>query len=223
MLIEAIASTVSEALELERLGVDRIELVTAVTEGGLTPSLGLIEAVTSKCTIPVNVMLKTRKDYQMDDKDLQVILRDLELIKKTKAHGIVFGALCGKHLNHEMIDAVIASKGHLSFTLNRSFDQCDNMEQELQYISTLPIDRMLTSGHEKSVIDGAKNLAHIQEVCSNVIVMAGAGITVENAKDFVEMYRPCEIHVGSTTHENGSWASAISEERVRALVALKSL
>ena len=31
MLIEAIASTVSEALELERLGVDRIELVTAVT------------------------------------------------------------------------------------------------------------------------------------------------------------------------------------------------
>ena len=187
MLIEAIASTVSEALELERLGVDRIELVTAVTEGGLTPSLGLIEAVTSQCTIPVNVMLKTRKDYQMDDRDLQVILRDLELIKKTKAHGIVFGALCGKQLNHEMIDAVIASKGHLSFTLNRSFDQCENMEQELQYISTLPIDRMLTSGHEKSVIDGAKNLAHIQEVCANVIVMAGAGITVENAKDFVEM------------------------------------
>ena len=66
MLIEAIASTISEALELERLGVDRIELVTAVTEGGLTPSLGLIEAVTSQCTIPVNVMLKTRKDYQMD-------------------------------------------------------------------------------------------------------------------------------------------------------------
>ena len=72
MLIEAIASTVSEALELERLGVDRIELVTAVTEGGLTPSLGLIETVTSQCTIPVNVMLKTRKDYQMDDKDFQM-------------------------------------------------------------------------------------------------------------------------------------------------------
>lgn len=223
MIIEAIASTLQEALTLERLGVDRIELVSAVTEGGLTPSLGLIEEVTNACTIPVCVMLKTRKDYQMNDSDLKVLLRDLAYIKQTKAYGIVFGALCGTHLHHEMIDTIIANKGHLAFTLNRCFDQCEDMDKELAYISTLPIERMLTSGHEKSVIDGAKNLAKIQNVCSHLQVMAGAGITVENAKEFVLTYQPSEIHVGSTTHENGSWASAISEERVRALVALKSL
>lgn len=223
MIIEAIASTLEEALELERLGVDRIELVSAVTEGGLTPSFGLIQQVTSQLQIPVNVMLKTRSDYQMDDKDLEVLLVDLEMIKQTKAHGIVFGALCNDQLNTKMIDTVIANKGHLSFTLNRCFDRTKNMQEALEYISSLNIDRMLTSGHESSVIKGASNLKYIQEVCSNVIVMAGAGITVENAKDFVEMYKPCEIHVGSTTHENGSWSSAISEERVRALVALKSL
>ena len=221
MIVEAIASTLHEALELERLGVDRIELVSAVTEGGLTPSLGLIQKVTSQLHIPVNVMLKTRGDYQMDDQDLEVLLADLEMIKQTKAHGIVFGALDGKKLNTKMIDTIVANKGHLSFTLNRCFDRCDDMEEALAYISTLPIDRMLTSGHESSVIVGACNLAMIQEKCSNVIVMAGAGLTVDNVEEFVHTYRPKEIHLGSTTHVDGKWSNAISEERVQKILSVK--
>ena len=221
MIIEAIASTLQEALELEKLGVDRIELVTAVTEGGLTPSLGLIQKVTSQLHIPVNVMLKTRGDYQMDDHDLEVLLTDLEFIKQTKAHGIVFGALVGKKLNTSMIDTIIANKGHLSFTLNRCFDRCEDMLEALEYISTLPIDRMLTSGHESNVIAGANNLAMIQQKCPNLIVMAGAGLTVDNLEEFVREYQPKEIHLGSTTHVDGKWSNAISEDRVKKLLSVK--
>ena len=221
MIVEAIASTLEEALELERLGVDRIELVTAVTEGGLTPSLGLIQKVTSQLHIPVNVMLKTRGDYQMDHHDLEVLLSDLALIKQTKAHGIVFGALDDKKLNREMIDTIIANKGHLSFTLNRCFDRCEDMLEALEYISTLPIDRMLTSGHESNVILGAKNLSLIQQKCPNVIVMAGAGLTVDNLEEFVREYHPKEIHLGSTTHVDGKWSNTISEERVKKILLVK--
>lgn len=223
MIIETIASTLEEALTLEKLGADRIELVSAVTEGGLTPSLGLIEAVTSQCKIPVNVMLKTRSDYQMNAMDQGVLLRDLAYIKKTKANGIVFGALCGKRLNKEMIQLIYENKGHLEMTLNRCFDKTEDMEEALAWMRTLKVERILTSGHESSVILGAKNLKHIQEVCKESIVMAGAGLTVDNVENFVREYHPLEVHFGSATHEDGKWNQPISQKRMKMLCSLKNV
>jgi len=43
-LLEVIAVSASDVREAVRYGADRIELVTGIAEGGLTPSLGLIEA-----------------------------------------------------------------------------------------------------------------------------------------------------------------------------------
>ena len=43
-LLEVIATTVADARLAAQAGANRLELVTAMGEGGLTPSLGLIEA-----------------------------------------------------------------------------------------------------------------------------------------------------------------------------------
>ena len=45
VLLEVIATTVADARLAAQAGADRLELVTAMGEGGLTPSVGLIEAV----------------------------------------------------------------------------------------------------------------------------------------------------------------------------------
>lgn len=221
MLIETIASTLDEALSLEALGADRIELVSAVSEGGLTPSHALIQKVCEQCSIPVNVMIKTRKDYQFSDRDMEVMLADLEYIKSTKAQGIVFGALKGQKLNKAYIETIINNKGHLSMTLNRCFDRCDNFDEALQYVKNLKIDRILSSGHENSVIDGSENFKKIQQVCPNLKIMAGAGLNVSNVKKFVEDVLPEEIHFGSGTHLDGKWNNPISEEVMKYLTSLK--
>lgn len=51
VLLEVIATTVGDAQAAARAGADRLELVTAITEGGLTPSVGLIEAVVAAVPI----------------------------------------------------------------------------------------------------------------------------------------------------------------------------
>ncbi|MFD0673548.1 copper homeostasis protein CutC [Cohnella sp. GCM10027633] len=38
MILEVIATTVADAKDASRYGADRIELVTGIAEGGLTPS-----------------------------------------------------------------------------------------------------------------------------------------------------------------------------------------
>jgi copper homeostasis protein CutC len=42
--LEVIAISISDVKAAERYGANRIELVTGIAEGGLTPSIGLIEA-----------------------------------------------------------------------------------------------------------------------------------------------------------------------------------
>lgn len=44
-MIEIIASTLRDAMNIEKGGGDRIELVSALSEGGLTPSIGLIKVL----------------------------------------------------------------------------------------------------------------------------------------------------------------------------------
>ena len=222
MLIEVIASTLDEALELERLGADRIELVTAVSEGGLTPSHAMINQVCEQVQIPVNVMLKTRGDYQFSDNDMKIMLEDLSYIRASKANGVVFGALCGDELNLEYIQQVLANKGHLQMTLNRSFDRTADMEKALRAVETLPIERMLTSGHEPSVITGASNYQMIrQRMAGKMIVMAGAGLNLKNVDTFVKENHPTEIHFGSGIHVDGKWGNPISEAALKQLVKLK--
>jgi copper homeostasis protein len=50
VLLEVIATTVADARLAAQAGADRLELVTAMGEGGLTPSIGLIEAVVDAVT-----------------------------------------------------------------------------------------------------------------------------------------------------------------------------
>ena len=45
VVLEVIATTVADAMAAARGGADRLELITATGEGGLTPSIGMIEAV----------------------------------------------------------------------------------------------------------------------------------------------------------------------------------
>jgi copper homeostasis protein len=52
VLLEVIATTVADARLAAQAGANRLELVTAMGEGGLTPSLGLIEAVVAAMDIP---------------------------------------------------------------------------------------------------------------------------------------------------------------------------
>ena len=44
-MLEIIGMSAEDAKIIEDCGADRIELVSALTEGGLTPSFGLIEKV----------------------------------------------------------------------------------------------------------------------------------------------------------------------------------
>jgi copper homeostasis protein len=58
-------------------GADRIELCSSFTEGGLTPSAGLMQAA-AQIGIPSHVMIRPRNgDFNYDRHDIEIMAHDI--------------------------------------------------------------------------------------------------------------------------------------------------
>ena len=47
-------------MAIEKASADRIELVSALSEGGLTPSIGMVEQCVEAISLPIRVMERLR-------------------------------------------------------------------------------------------------------------------------------------------------------------------
>ena len=93
MLLEVIATNLADAIAADQSGADRIELVTGMLEGGLTPSIGFIEEPEARYYSGHPWCARTACLFIMIRYDIQTMVADIRQIRKTGAKGIVIGAL----------------------------------------------------------------------------------------------------------------------------------
>ena len=75
-------------------GADRIELNSALFLGGLTPSIGALEAVKAQVKIPVMCMVRPREGgLLLTAFDYDTVCRDALALVRAGADGVVFGFL----------------------------------------------------------------------------------------------------------------------------------
>lgn len=219
MLLEVIATTLKEAIDIERSGADRIELVTGINEGGLTPSIGLIEKVVNSVKIPVMVMVRPHsKSFVYDEADMEVIIEDIKRIKETNAYGIVFGALTeDNQIDEEALRKVIDVKGNLSLTFHRAIDKADDIFKALEILKKYKINRILTSGGKNSVVDGIDNvnIMHDKLKDNDIILLAGSGLNITNIRDFVSKTKVKEVHFGSGVKFDNNNFKEIDSEKIK--------
>ncbi|SAK66087.1 CutC family protein [Caballeronia fortuita] len=208
-LLEVIATTVADARAAQRGGANRLELVTAMGEGGLTPSIGLIEAVTEAVDIPVNVIVRPHsRSFVYDADDYAVMLRDVRAIAKTRANAIVVGMLTANgDIDTDGLARVIDAADGLPLTFHRAFD--DTRDLHAAFDTLLQFDavtNVLTSGGKPSVLEAEKTIAKLVERAkdSHCTVLAGAGLTVDAVAPFVASTRARAVHFGSGVRVDGN-------------------
>lgn len=218
-MLEIIASTVEEAVVAEQAGADRIELVSALSEGGLTPSYGLIRQVVSTVEIPVHVLVRPHsKSFVYSKSDEETIITDIDLIRELGAAGIVVGSLTADgRVDEGFLGRIIKHKGELSLTFHRAIDSSRDIFEAAEVLADFPeVDRILTSGGQATALEGKETIARLIADYPDLIILPGSGITLENAEALLEATKASELHVGSAVLQDG----AIQKERVEALTRL---
>ncbi|WP_186195960.1 copper homeostasis protein CutC [Burkholderia gladioli] len=211
ILLEVIATTLSDAQTAARAGADRIELVTGLAEGGLTPSIGLIEAVARAVPIPVNVIVRPHsRGFVYTAEELAILERDTQAAVAAGASGIVFGALNA----HGDIDAaalarIVEAAGGKPITFHRAFDVSRDLNAAFETLLKTPaVTSVLTSGGHPSALDGRDTIARLARRAAGqgCEVLAGAGLTVDSIGDFVRATGVRAVHLGTGVRERGeSW------------------
>jgi copper homeostasis protein len=217
--LEIIAMDVADARAAETGGADRIELVCAMSEGGLTPSFGIIEQVVASVSIPVYVMIRPHnRSFHYHSDEIRAMKEGIRTVRDIGASGIVIGALLENgEIDLLSLQAWVAEAQGMGITFHRAIDESANLTRTLEAIAGFPeIVRVLTSGGKRTAPEGVNELKHLalrgREL--QVSVMAGSGLTVDNLHSFVKESCIVEVHLGSGVRREGSFQFPIDPNLV---------
>ena len=185
MLLEICVDNFQSAINAEKGGADRIELCAALSEDGLTPSIGFAKQCVEQLSIPVFAMIRPRSgDFCYTPEEVQIMMDDIHHMKSIGVHGLVMGVLRkDRQIDEVVMKQLVQAAKPLPITFHRAFDITPDPYSALNTLINLQIDRVLTSGQQAKAIDGISLLSElVQQSDGRIIIMPGAGINRSNIK-----------------------------------------
>ena len=196
MLLEVCVDTIEGAIAAVKGGAGRIELCSALSEGGLTPSLGLMKAA-SALPVPVYAMIRPRGGlFSYSAEEQTVMLDDIDAARSAGLSGVVIGAQdeLGR-LDVEALDTMLRRAQGMGSTLHRVIDVVPEPLDALSTAIELGFDRVLTSGGQPFADQGAELIADMVMFAHGRIgVMPGCGLTPENVAGVIRATGVTEVH-----------------------------
>ena len=227
MTIEVIVQNAEEAKRAERLGADRLELVAAISEGGLTPSYGTIKTVFATVDIPVQVMIRPHSyHFNYTDMEWLAMQEDIQTVINLGGEGIVIGALTKDNkIDEEILGRLFQAFPNLEVTFHRAIDETFDLIDAYKTLTKYPIKRILTSGGADNCVNGMDTLKELEQLSRKMdgpIIMPGAGLTVDNIDQVHKHVQAKEYHFGKAVRRQGSFQEDFSEDMMQRLANWKS-
>lgn len=191
MIFEVCSDQIGTNLLAKKYGAKRVELCSALTVGGLTPSYALIEASCKIEGIETHIMIRPREGgFEYNKQEIEIMRRNIRSAVKLGIHGVVFGCLKGKRLDIEANSVLIneAKQHNLEITLHRAIDFTEDLSKSVNQSIELGFDRILTSGGASRAIEGKDQLSKMVAAANSKIeIMAGSGVNASNAEKLAEL------------------------------------
>jgi copper homeostasis protein len=195
--LEICVDSVESALAAQTGGAQRVELCGAISEGGVTPSLGMIGAVRERLGIQVFVMIRPRcGDFVYTDDEYRVMRRDLALAGGAGADGVVLGLLLRDgRIDVERTRKLVEEASPMQVTFHRAFDVTPDMEEALEAVMATGAHRILTSGGAENATEGSVRLRSLVEKANcHVRIMVAGHVRPENVGAIADATGAREFH-----------------------------
>jgi len=178
-------------------GADRIELCTALSEGGITPSAGLVRLCREAFDLPIFPIIRPRPgDFLYSDEEFEIMLDDIHRFRELQCDGVVIGLLKKDgSLPRKKLDRLINAAYPMEVTFHRAFDRCVDPFEALEELIEAGCQRILTSGQQPTAPEGATLIRELVEKADGrIIIMPGSGVRTSNIKELAETTGATEFH-----------------------------
>jgi len=222
LLLEVIVQTVADARAATDGGADRLEVVRAIHDGGLTPLLSTVRAIAAETSLPLRVMVRENAGYELAPGELPALRRAAAEFAEAGVDGLVIGFARSGEALLEDVERVVESAPHVHVTFHRAFDALTDPLGTIPRLSGLRnVDHILTSGGDGSAEARCERLSqYVKSAGPGVAIIAGGGVDEESLSLFARAGCVREVHVGRAAREGGEPDGPVSAARVRRLKQL---
>ncbi len=206
--VTSLASTQAAA----RAGAHRVELCSALDNGGVTPSAGLIRACVEQGGLPVHVLIRPREGhFRYDERETAVMLADIAFCREAGAAGVVIGALnAAGDLDVPVMHRLIEAAGDLHVTCHRAFDYANDPFEALDQLMDMGVQRLLSSGQAPNAYEGRFLLRDlVNKTLGRLNVMPGGGLTAENIAETARISGAVDFHFTGKIAKDAGETSAL--------------
>ncbi|MBN9631719.1 MAG: copper homeostasis protein CutC [Actinobacteria bacterium] len=205
MTVEICLDDLAGVRAVSEAGADRIELCSALGDGGLTPSIGTVAAALGLAgSLGVNVLVRQRLgDFVFDADELAAMVADIHAVRALpNPRGVPLAFVVGALLPDGTVDApstraLVAACGEAAqVTFHKAFDQTPDRAASLETLVSLGVTRVLTSGGAPNVVEGTASLASlVAQADGRITVLAGGGVRAANVAALVRETGVREVHL----------------------------
>ncbi|WP_105634178.1 copper homeostasis protein CutC [Cronobacter dublinensis] len=217
-LLEICCYSLACAVTAQEAGADRIELCSAVNEGGLTPSAGVLKGARAQLTLPVHPIVRPRGgDFCYRADEFATMLDDIAFIRELGFAGLVTGVLNEDgEVDIARMRKIMRAADGMAVTFHRAFDMCASPLKALEELTDLGVARILTSGQQATAEKGISLITELKRQSRAPIIMAGAGVRLSNLDLFLahgidELHSSAGIHIASPMRYRNTGVSMSSD------------
>jgi len=149
----------ADAHPAEAGGADRLEIVGALTDGGLSPEPLVVAEIRRRTTLPLRPVVRLRQGYGTDGGEVTRLRGLIAAYTDAGADGVSLGFLNGLgDVDLEVMGALLA-EGALPWTFHRAVDAALDTDKAWRALATLPrLDAVATAGSARDVEHGLDDL-----------------------------------------------------------------
>lgn len=199
-VIEVCVDRIDSVIACARAGVDRIELCAALSEGGLTPSLGFLRLARQVFPGKIMMMIRPRAgDFLYTSDEIEIMKEDISVAKTNGADGVVFGCLEDDgSIDQPLTRELLEDAAEMDVTFHRAFDVTPNLHQSLEILIDLGIRRVLTSGGEADVWKGQDCLRSLTtQAAGRISILPGGGVVAARVPELLAATAAQEVHLSA--------------------------
>jgi copper homeostasis protein len=195
--LEICAFNIGSCITAQQSGAHRIELCDNPSDGGTTPSYGLIQSAVERLHIDIYPIIRPRGgDFFYNDDEYSVMKKDIQLCKDLGCKGIVIGMLnIDGSVDKRRLAVLVELAYPMGVTFHRAFDWAVDAFQALEDIINIGCERILTSGQRPAVMEGVQLIKELVERADErIIIMPGSGLRSNNIQELALQTGAVEFH-----------------------------